>query len=147
MRALPISCWVRPPISVVEELRTEARNPLWLRAKIVLWRDQERTGETDLVGCPANEGVLVHLVLAAGLPQGPAQLRELRDRHTAVLGDDHRLRGFQTFLDLGDDRDLFGTGVLHHTSFRFDSGPLARTCGHHEEANASTRSPPRLAGR
>ena len=67
----------------------------------------------------ARERVLEHLVLGARRPQRAAQLRELGDRQTAVLGEHRRVGLVELRTNLVDDRCLLWSG---HSLLRTTNG-------------------------
>jgi hypothetical protein len=78
--------------------------------------------DTEFTDREADQGVLVHLELAARLAQGVAQRRHLRHVEAAVLGEHGRVGVGQLFAHLGDDCDLLWSGVFHYTSSRTRNG-------------------------
>ena len=80
--------------------------------------------EAQLVDGQPDEGVLVHLVLTAGLAQCLAKFGHGRNVKTSVLGQDRGIAVRQLLSDLVDHRDLLSSRLSHaHTSsFVFSVG-------------------------
>ncbi len=68
--------------------------------------------EAQLLNGEPHQGVLVDLVLAAGIAQRTAQFGECGYVQTAVFGQHDRFGRRQSLTDLVDDRDLPGPGFL-----------------------------------
>ena len=69
--------------------------------------------EVEVTGGEADQGVLVHLEVAADVAQRRAQLGQLVDAETAVLGQDRGAGSFEPLAHFVDHGDLLGSGVLH----------------------------------
>ena len=82
--------------------------------------------EAQFLNREPHQGVLVDLVLSAGIAQRTSQFSEGGHVQTAVFGQDHRLGRRQPLTNFIDDGDLPGPGFFHVCHAR--SPPRSWSC-------------------